>query len=122
MPETNEELYRQFIEQERQFARDLPPMPPRERPMLHYTELAVAPPDSPIATEWDFYRRQVGRLLAEGHEGKWVLIKGEQLVGIWDTLEEANEAQRSLTPPAMIKQILTHERLLIIGYNRLCRS
>jgi hypothetical protein len=116
MPEINAEQLRQLIEQERQFARDLPPLPPREPPTIHYTELAAAPPDSPIATEWNFYRRQVGRLLAEGHEGKWVLIKGEQIVGMWATFEEAIEVQRSL-PPAVLKQILTREPLLRIGYN-----
>ena len=60
-------------------------------PTIPYTALAAAPPDSPIATEWNFYRRQVGRLLAEGNQGKWVLIKGERIVGIWDRHEEANE-------------------------------
>ena len=26
--------------------------------------------DSPINNEWNFYRRQVGQLLADGHEGR----------------------------------------------------
>jgi hypothetical protein len=55
-----------------------------ERPTISYTELPPARTDSPIASEWDFYRREVGRLLAEGHENRWVLIKGQEIVGIWD--------------------------------------
>jgi hypothetical protein len=47
----------------------------------------------------EFYRHHVGRLLANGNQGKWVLIKGERLVGIWDTYEEANEARRFLHRP-----------------------
>jgi hypothetical protein len=91
-------------------------------PTIPYTALAEAPPDSPIAVEWNFYRRQVGRPLAEGNQGKWVLIKGERIFGIWDTFEEANEAQGGLVQPVVIKQILEREPLLRIGSNRLCRS
>jgi hypothetical protein len=122
MPETNEELLRQLVDQERQLVKELPPLPRPERSTIDYTELAEAPSDSPIATEWNFYRRQVARLLAEGHEGRWVLIQGEQIVGIWDTLEQANEGQASLSEPVVVKQILKREPLLRIGYNRPCRS
>lgn len=38
-------------------------------------------PGSPIETEWNFYRRQRERLIAEGHEGRHVLIKGEEVLG-----------------------------------------
>jgi hypothetical protein len=86
------------------------PMPQPERPTIHYTEL---PEDTqgPIADEWNFYRREVGRLLAEGHEGKWVLIKGEKIIAIWDTEEQAHEAalQRYLMQPVLIHQVLTRE-------------
>jgi hypothetical protein len=124
MPEINEEQLRQLIEQERQFARDPPPLPPCQLRTIHYTELPVAPPDSQIATEWNFYRRQVGRLLAGGHDGKWVLIKGEHIIGLWNTEEEANRVriERFLMQPVMMKQILEREPLLRIGYNRLCHS
>ena len=84
--------------------------------------IGEAPPDSPLATEWNFYRRQVGRLLAEGNQGKWVLIKGERIIGIWDTFADVNAAQGSLAQPVMIKQILDRELLLRIGYIRLCPS
>ncbi len=81
-----------------------------------------APPDSPIATEWNFYRRQVGHLLAAGNEGKRVLIKGERIIGIWDSFEAANQAQASVAQPVILKRVLEREPLLRIGYNRLCPS
>ncbi len=125
MQETGEERIRRLHEKEIEVSRhEAPPrpFPPRDVPTIPYTALSEAPLDSPIATEWNFYRHQVGRLLADGNQGKWVLIKGERIVGIWDTFEEANEAQNSLTPPAMLKQILEREPLLRIGFNPLCLS
>src|SRR5436190_17712346 len=50
---------------------------------IHYTQLAPAAPDSPLAAEWEVYRREVGRLIEEGQEGKWVLIKGEEIIGLF---------------------------------------
>ncbi|MBV9121963.1 MAG: hypothetical protein JO112_01225 [Planctomycetes bacterium] len=96
-------------------------LPPYEPPTIHYSELADARPDSPLYWEWNFYRREVGRLLAEGLEGKWVLIKGETIIGVWNTATEINAVrlEKCLMPPVLMKQILEREPLLRIGYNRL---
>jgi hypothetical protein len=93
-------------------------------PTIHYTQLQAAPTGSPLATEWNFYRQSVGRLLADGHEGKWLLITQEQIVGIWDTEAQAQKVrlERFLMKPVLLKQILAHEPILRIGYNRLCPS
>jgi hypothetical protein len=98
------------------------PVPEAADDPLHAT--ARRPPDSPLTTEWNFYRRIIGRLLAEGHEGKWLLIKNEEIVGIWDTEAEANTVrlERFLMQPVLMKQILSQEPVLRIGYNRLCRN
>ena len=72
--------------------RQQPIPPPPEPPTIHYSELPAAAPDSPLVLEWNTYRREVGRLLAEGHEGCHVLIKGEQILGIWKTRAEAMAA------------------------------
>jgi hypothetical protein len=124
MNETERDLVQLLQEQEREQVNDLPPLPPPERPSIHFTELPEALPGSPIATEWNCYRRIVERLLAEGQEGKWLLIKNEEIIGIWETEEEANEArvQSFLMQPVLMKQVLTWEPKLRIGYNRLCRS
>jgi hypothetical protein len=79
---------------------------------IHWTEL---PEDTgPLAKESNCYRREVGRLLAEGHEGRWLLIKGEEIIGIWDTREEASAAadERFLLQQVLVKQILEWEPLI----------
>jgi len=85
-----------------------------ERPSIHFTELPESTPDSPIATEWNFYREQVGRLLTEGHAGKWVLIKGEAIIGIWDAEEGADQVrlQRFSMQHVLLKQICVREPVL----------
>jgi hypothetical protein len=46
-------------------------------------------PGSLIEAEWNFFRRELPRLLAEGQEGRWVLIKGEAIIGLFDSRREA---------------------------------
>jgi hypothetical protein len=52
----------------------------------------------PIMQEIIAYRRELPRLLAEGHEGRVVLIKGDQVLSIWDTLDDAYQAARERFP------------------------
>jgi hypothetical protein len=84
-----------------------------KRPTIHYTELPPAQAGSPIAQEWETYRREVGRLLAEGHEGRTVLIKGDRIVGLFDTDDEARTAGANmfLLDSYLIQQVRTHEPL-----------
>jgi hypothetical protein len=80
---------------------------------MHWTELAENTSDWPYAAEWNFYRRLVGRLLTEGHAGRWVVIKGESLIGFWDTLAEAETAARERAlQPVLLKRILEWEPLI----------
>jgi hypothetical protein len=81
------------------------------------------PADSPIKTEWDFFRRERPRLLAEGYEGRWVLIKGEALVGIFDTWEEARSVglQRFGVVSMLVQEILRWYKPLRQGYSCPCR-
>jgi hypothetical protein len=83
-------------------------------PTAPYTELPEASRASPLYHEWSFYRREAGRLLAEGHEGRFVIIKGEQLIGIWDTQQEAKAValQRYLMQPCLIHQVRRFEPLV----------
>ncbi len=85
----------------------------KQSPAIHYTELPESAP-GPIMAEWNLYRREVGRLLAEGHEGRWVLIKGEDIIGIWDTEEAADRVrlQNFQMRPVLLKQICTREKIL----------
>ncbi len=87
---------------------------------IHYTELPPYQDGGPLSVEWEFYRREVGRLLAEGNEGRWVFIKGEEIFGIFDTREAAMAAARKRFPfprPAiLVHQIQTRERLLRVSW------
>jgi hypothetical protein len=91
---------------------------------IHFTQLQPVMPGSPLAEEWETYRREVGRLLAEGHEGRFVLIKGVQPIGIWNSRQEAltEGMKRFLNEPFLLKQILTNEPMLKTGYNKICRN
>jgi hypothetical protein len=76
--------------------------------------LPEAKPDSPLYREWTFYRSAVERLLADGHEGRWVLAKGEQIVDIWDTRTQAKTValQKYLMQSCLIHQIRSREPLV----------
>lgn len=78
---------------------------------IPYTELPAAQAGSPITHEWDVYRREVARLLEQGLEGKFILIKGDAIVGIWNTQDEAEEVarQRYLLQPVLIHQVRRRE-------------
>jgi hypothetical protein len=104
-----EKAHREAIDQGR-----LEPLPPAERQTVAHTELPPPQPDSPLFQEWNLYRREVGRLLAEGQEGRFVLIKGEEIVGVWDTEEEAEAvAVRSYRmQPCLIHQVRGREPLI----------
>ena len=43
-----------------------------------------------LEKELDTYRREKARLLA--HEGKYVLVHGDEISGFWDTYEDALKA------------------------------
>lgn len=64
-------------------------LPGNEPATIHYTELTEANPDEVLGQEWNTYRRELGRLLADGHEGKFILIKGETILGIFEREEAA---------------------------------
>ncbi|MBA4062146.1 MAG: hypothetical protein C0501_00240 [Isosphaera sp.] len=42
-----------------------------------------------LATEIHAYFRELPRLLAEGEDGRFVVVKGDELFGVWDTQLDA---------------------------------
>ena len=103
--------------------RQQPPPPPVEPPTIHYTELPESKPGEPLAEEWNTYCREVGRLLAEGNEGRHILIKGDQIIGIWDREEDALATAYQKFFAAIVSgppDSGLASRLWRIGYNRLC--
>jgi hypothetical protein len=87
---------------------------PGEALTIPYTDLPEAKPDSPLYHEWSFYRDEVGRLLGEGHDGRFILIKGKEIIGIWDTHAEAQAValQKYLRQPCLIHQIRRWEPIV----------
>jgi hypothetical protein len=47
-----------------------------------------------LEQEFATYRRELPRLLAEGHAGRFALIRGPQVLGTWDTQAAASEEGR----------------------------
>lgn len=88
----------------------------RDPMRIHYTEFPPGRPGGPLEVEWNTYRREVGRLLAEGQEGKFVLIKGGELIGLFDTFDEARAEghRRYLLGPFLIHQVQEWERAVRI--------
>jgi hypothetical protein len=80
-------------------------------------------PGSQIETEWNYFRRERLPLLAEGHEGRWVLIKGEAIFGIFDTRDEAVTAgyARFGVVPLLAQQILRVYKTVRAGNYWRCR-
>jgi hypothetical protein len=67
------------------------------------------PPDLEILrTEIRTFLRELPRLLADGHEGRHALIKGEEVLSIWDTFEDAYQAGRDRFPlgEAFLAQVI----------------
>jgi hypothetical protein len=108
-------LVKQVHGQAAEEARRNPPAvePPRG---VHHTELVEATPGQPLAEEWNTYRREVGRLLAEGRDGQHVLIKGSEILGFFDTFDAAYEAgvNRFLREPFFVHTIRAEEPYLRI--------
>jgi hypothetical protein len=93
------------------------------RRTIHHTELPEAPPGDVLSLEWNTYRREVGRLLAEGHAGKFVLIKGSQVVALYDAWDAALEAGHRLylLEPFLVHEVRAEEPLLRVrGYSLPC--
>jgi hypothetical protein len=81
---------------------------------IHSTKLPDVPPDDPLYGEWNFIRRQLPRLLAEGHEGKWAVVKREEIVALYPTEREALTAGHTTFPLQhfLVQPIRTWEPLL----------
>ena len=70
------------------------------------------PPGHPLQTEWAAYCRELPRLLAEGNEGRFALVQGENIVSLWDSRCDAVRAgyQRFGLTKFLVHQIQRIER------------
>ena len=92
------------------------------RRTIPHTELPEAGA-GPLREEWETYRREAPRLLAEGREGQFVVIKGDRIVSIHDGRGAAREAglRLYLLEPFLVQQVRSEEPVLRLrGYNLPC--
>jgi hypothetical protein len=92
--------------------RKQPQPPPSSCPRtMHFSQLTESDPNSPLGLEWNTYLKNLGRLLQEGHANKHILIKGDQIMGMWDTHVAALTEGYRLFPgqPIFVHQILENE-------------
>jgi hypothetical protein len=59
-------------------------------PTIHYTQLPEPLANSAVYQEEKTFRRELPRLLAEGHENKWAVITGDEVIGLYDSIDEAD--------------------------------
>lgn len=87
---------------------------PQTARTVPWTELPPADPNEPLAAEWETYRRELGRLLAEGQEGKYAVIKGDEIIGIYETWDEARRVglEKYLLQGHMVRPILSREPVI----------
>lgn len=84
--------------------------------------MTPTPNTQPLALEKELetYRRELPTLLAQ--EGKYVLIHGDKVAGIWDTYEDALKAgyQEFGLKPFMVKRIQWAETVQNFTRDILC--
>src|SRR5437763_17055633 len=80
-------------------------------PGIPYGELPAAVPGEVFFAEWNAYLLEIGGLLAAGLEGKHVVIKGNEIIGVHDTWKAAREAglKRFLDAPFFVHPIRAEE-------------
>ena len=65
--------------------------------------------------EWETFQVNLPTLL-EKEEGRYVLIHGDQIAGVWDTQDEALEEghRRFLLEPFMVQHIVADEKPIFV--------
>lgn len=125
MPEDIAELYERLMREAAEGKSPHPQPAPKPLPTIHYTELKENLSGTPRASSWNVYVREVGRLLAEGHEGKWVVIADGAIVGVFPARQEAMKLAltRYRGPSAMIRQVRETETVYRLSSRiTLCRN
>ena len=62
------------------------------------------------------YQRELERLIREGEGSRFALIRGEEVVSVWDTYRDAIQAgyDRFGLEPFMVKQVLRSEQPVVL--------
>jgi len=77
---------------------------------------AFPPQLLPLATEVRTFFAELPRLLGEGHGGRFALVKGNAMYGVWDTQLDAIQAGRDRFPDGVfLAQKIDRQFLDILG-------
>ncbi len=70
-------------------------------------EVSTAPASIKIDPEFVAYLRELPRLLADGHAGRYALLKGDEVLSVWDTQRDVLQAgyERFGLDPFTVKKI-----------------
>ena len=118
MNDEGRKLVLQMVREEMERLKTEPPPPSVPKPApptsIHYTELTEDRSNDPAAQGWNVYVREVGRLIAEGNEGKWIVIAEGRIIGLYETRPEATcvTAGGKFSWPCILKQIKVQEPLM----------
>jgi CBS domain-containing protein len=77
---------------------------------VYYTELPEAEPDNLLFTEWNAYCREVGRLLAEGQEGRHMT---PEVICCFEDQDVAEAARLMLEKQISQLPVLTRDKRLV---------
>jgi hypothetical protein len=77
-----------------------------------------------LETEMATFRREVPKLLAEGHAGSFALVHGDQVVGLFPSVEAAVVAgdDRFEFDPFLVREVTDNEQPKYFPRNLRCRS
>jgi len=77
-----------------------------------------------LETELATYKSKLAELIADGNEGKFVLIKGDELVNVFGTYEDAIKEgySRFSLDPFLVRQIESVEQVHFISRLIPCHS
>lgn len=64
-----------------------------------------------LERELEAFKKELPRLLGEGHRGKYALVHGDQLNSLWPTQDAALDAgyDRFGLEPFLVKEVTDHE-------------
>lgn len=80
-------------------------------------------PNDPLSQAIETFETHRDQLLADS-EGKWAVVHGSAVLGVWDTYEDALQAGYATAglDPFLVKKIEGVEQLQFITRDVVCRS
>ena len=80
------------------------------------------PLGEPFAEEWRTFKREVYRLMCAGNKGRFALVKGDLILSVWDTCDDAIQAgrERFAEEPFLVQEVQLYVKTIRSGYTCRC--